>query len=111
MDSAALITSPSTRGAVDAREGAAVMTQTLTTENQTLSTEKKYRVIQWGIGNVGTLAMRHLAHNPAYEVVGVLCNRPEKVGKDAGELCGKAPTGVLATNDKDVIEALEADCV
>ena len=39
----------------------------------------------------------------------MLCNRPEKVGKDAGELCGKAPTGVLATNDKDVIEALEAD--
>ena len=41
----------------------------------------------------------------------MLCNRPEKVGKDAGELCGKAPTGVFATNDKDAIEALEADCV
>ena len=47
-------------------------------------TEKKYRVIQWGVGNVGTVALRHFAHNPAYELVGVLCNRPEKVGKDAG---------------------------
>ncbi len=45
-------------------------------------TDKKYRVIQWGIGNVGTVALRHFAHNPAFEVVGVLCNRPEKVGKD-----------------------------
>src|SRR5277367_6422597 len=41
--------------------------------------DKKYRVIQWGVGNVGTIALRHFAHNPAYELVGVLCNRPEKV--------------------------------
>ncbi|GBG39245.1 NAD(P)H-dependent amine dehydrogenase family protein [Mycobacterium montefiorense] len=75
------------------------------------SAEKKYRVIQWGVGNVGTIALRHFVHNPAYELVGVLCNRAEKVGKDAGELCGKAPTGVHATNDKAVIEALDADCV
>jgi 2,4-diaminopentanoate dehydrogenase len=87
------------------------MTQTLTTGNQTLSTDKKYRVIQWGIGNVGTLAMRHFAHNHAFEVVGVLCNRPEKVGKDAGELVGVGPIGVLATTDKDALEALDADCV
>ncbi|MDT5255421.1 MAG: hypothetical protein QOD10_501, partial [Mycobacterium sp.] len=70
--------------------------------------ERKYRVIQWGVGNVGTVALRHFAHNPAYELVGVLCNRPEKVGKDAGELCGKPPTGVLATDDKTAIEALDA---
>ncbi|ODQ99651.1 dihydrodipicolinate reductase [Mycobacterium intermedium] len=72
---------------------------------------KKYRVIQWGIGNVGTLALRHFAGNPVYEVVGVLCSRPEKVGKDAGELVGVAPIGVLATTDKSALEALEADCV
>ncbi len=71
--------------------------------------EKKYRVIQWGIGNVGTVALRHFAHNPAFEVVGVLCNRPEKVGRDAGELVGVAPIGVLATTDKAEIEALDAD--
>jgi len=73
--------------------------------------DKKYRVIQWGVGNVGSLALRHFAHNPAFEVVGVLCNREEKNGKDAGELVGAAPLGVLATTDKDAIEALDADCV
>jgi 2,4-diaminopentanoate dehydrogenase len=73
--------------------------------------DRKYRVIQWGVGNVGTVALRHFVNNPAFEVVGVLCNRPEKVGKSAGELAGFAPTGVLATNDKDAIEALDADCV
>ncbi|MGD1110494.1 MAG: dihydrodipicolinate reductase, partial [Mycobacterium sp.] len=89
------------------------MTLTSPAESTTLASpaEKKYRVIQWGIGNVGTIGIRHFAHNPAYEVVGVLCNRPEKVGKDAGELAGVAPIGVLATDDKDAIEALDADCV
>ena len=64
-------------------------------ENVTVKSpaDRKYRVIQWGVGNVGTVALRHFVHNPAYELVGVLCNRPEKIGKDAGELCGKAPTG------------------
>ena len=50
--------------------------------------ERKYRVIQWGVGNVGTIGLRHFANNPAFELVGVLCNRPEKVGKNAGELAG-----------------------
>lgn len=73
--------------------------------------EKKYRVIQWDVGNLGTVALRHFIDNPVFEVVGVLCNRPEKVGKDAGELVGAAPIGVLATTDKAPIEALDADCV
>ena len=73
--------------------------------------EKKYRVIQWGIGNVGTIALRHFAHNPAFEVVGVLCNRPEKVGKDAGELVGTAPIGVLATGTVEEIIAAQPDVV
>ncbi len=48
--------------------------------------DRRYRVIQRSVGNVGTVALRHFVHNPAYELVGVLCNRPEKIGKDAGEL-------------------------
>lgn len=77
----------------------------------TLSAGRRYRVIQWGIGNVGTLALRHFIDNPVFEVVGALCNRPEKVGKDVGELVGLGPIGVLATTDKAALHALEADCV
>ena len=40
--------------------------------------DKKYRVIQWGIGNVGTIGLRHFDNNPNYEVVGVLCNRQRR---------------------------------
>jgi hypothetical protein len=35
----------------------------------------------------------------------------EKVGRDAGELAGIAPTGVLATHDVDRLLAVDADCV
>src|SRR5271163_3442319 len=69
------------------------MTLTSPAEKTTLKVpvDKKYRVIQWGVGNVGTLGLRHFLNNPAYELVGVLCNRPEKVGKSAGELAGFEP--------------------
>jgi hypothetical protein len=56
-------------------------------------------------------ALRHFIENPIFELVGVLVTNPEKVGKDAGELAGLPPTGVLATNDVEKIIALEADGV
>ena len=37
---------------------------------------------------------------------------PDKVGRDAADLCGlDEPTGVLATDDLDALVALGADCV
>ena len=73
--------------------------------------QKTYRVIQWCTGVVGTAALRHFIENPIFELVGVLVTNPDKVGKDAGELAGLPPTGVLATNDVEKIFALEADGV
>jgi 4-hydroxy-tetrahydrodipicolinate reductase len=44
--------------------------------------------------------------------VGVHAHSPEKIGRDAAELCGApAPTGILATNDVEALLALDADCV
>ena len=72
---------------------------------------RTYRVIQWATGNVGKVALRHFIENPDLELMGVYVTNPEKVGKDAGEIAGTAPTGVLATNDADRIVAMNADCV
>ena len=60
---------------------------------------KKYRVIQWMTGDVGQVALRHFADNPVFDLVAVLVHTPEKVGKDAGDIVGIAPTGVVATDD------------
>jgi 4-hydroxy-tetrahydrodipicolinate reductase len=70
-----------------------------------------YRVIQWATGNIGERALKmSLAHSDL-EVVGLRVFNPEKVGRDAGELAGGAPVGVIATDDVDALVALDADCV
>jgi 2,4-diaminopentanoate dehydrogenase len=70
-----------------------------------------YRVVQWSTGNVGRLALRGIIGHPDLELVGVWVHGPDKVGKDAGELCGSSPVGVRATNDADALIALKPDCV
>jgi 4-hydroxy-tetrahydrodipicolinate reductase len=70
-----------------------------------------YRVIQWSTGNVGQAALRCIIKHPELELVGLWVHSAEKAGRDAGELCGLPPTGVLATNDADALLALAADCV
>src|SRR5215831_3361183 len=70
-----------------------------------------YRVIQWSTGNVGKLALRGIINHPELELVGLWVHGADKVGRDAGELCGIAPVGVKATNDTDALLALDADCV
>ena len=50
-----------------------------------------YRVVHWGTGNAGRLALRGIINNPDLELVGLYAYSPEKVGKDAGELCDLGP--------------------
>jgi 2,4-diaminopentanoate dehydrogenase len=70
-----------------------------------------YRVAQWATGNVGQLALPAIMRHPELELVGLWVHSPDKVGRDAGELCGLEPIGVTATNDVDEILALKPDCV
>lgn len=70
------------------------------------------RVIQFSTGNVGVHALRTVIGRPDLELVGVHAASPDKVGRDAADLCGLAqPTGVVATDDVDALVALNADCV
>jgi 2,4-diaminopentanoate dehydrogenase len=73
--------------------------------------DKIYGVIQWMTGDVGQVGIRHFADNPVFDLVGVLVHTPEKVGKDAGEIAGIAPIGVIATDDIEAIVSMDADCV
>jgi 4-hydroxy-tetrahydrodipicolinate reductase len=70
------------------------------------------KVIQWATGNIGARSLRAVLEHPRMELVGLWVNSPEKVGKDAGQLCGlDVTTGIIATNDVDSLIALDADCV
>jgi hypothetical protein len=70
-----------------------------------------YRVVQWATGNIGLKSLRAVIEHPDLELVGLYVYSDAKAGKDAGELCGTAPTGVVATRDIDEILALQPDCV
>ena len=70
-----------------------------------------YKVIQWSTGNVGQHAVRLIAEHPELELVGLWVHSADKAGRDAGDIAGIGPTGVLATNDIDALLDMEADCV
>jgi hypothetical protein len=72
---------------------------------------KRYRVIQWATGNIGSRSLRTVIEHPRLELVGLWVSSQEKVGRDAGELAGIAPVGIKATNSAADLIALDADCV
>jgi 2,4-diaminopentanoate dehydrogenase len=72
---------------------------------------EKLRVIQWATGNIGTRSLRRVIEHPDMELAGLWVSNPDKVGKDAGELCGVPPCGVKASNGVAEMVATPADCV
>ena len=67
--------------------------------------------VVWSTGGVGAVAIDAIRYRPDMKLVGVWVHSPEKVGKDAGELAGGEPMGVVATNDADALIDLKPDCV
>jgi 2,4-diaminopentanoate dehydrogenase len=70
-----------------------------------------YRVVQWATGGVGKAAIEGVLAHPELELIGCWVHSADKAGRDVGELIGGEPIGVTATDDKDAIAALDADCV
>jgi 2,4-diaminopentanoate dehydrogenase len=73
--------------------------------------EQRLRVAQWATGNIGLRSLRAVIEHPDLELVGLYVYSEAKEGRDAGELCGLEPTGVLATRNVDDMVALRPDCV
>src|SRR4029079_13871528 len=70
------------------------------------------RVVQFSTGNVGQHSLKAIIGRPDLELVGLHAASPNKIGRDAAELCGlNEPTGVIATDDIDALIALEPHCV
>ena len=70
------------------------------------------RVVQFSTGNVGVHSLQAIIGRPDMELVGVHAASPNKIGRDASELCGlDQPTGVIATDDIDALIASKPDCV
>lgn len=62
-----------------------------------------YRVIQWATGTVGVHAVPAIVEHPDLELAGLWVHSDRKAGRDAGEVVGIGPTGVIATQDADAL--------
>src|SRR3954451_1901826 len=69
------------------------------------------RIVLWGTGFVGKLVLAEVAEHPEFELVGVGVSNPAKVGRDAGEIAGIGPLGVVATDSLEELVALEPDAL
>jgi len=69
------------------------------------------KVIVWGTGSVGKIALREVVRGHDFDLVGVKVHSDAKLGKDAGDLCGEPPTGILAVREIADLPLDDADCV
>jgi hypothetical protein len=69
------------------------------------------RVAVWGPGSMGVIALRGVIDHPELELVDLVVHSDLKAGRDAGELCGAAPVGVVATTDAAALLSGDADVV
>lgn len=74
---------------------------------------KKFRVVQWGLGAMGSGMARLMLEKDGLEVVGAIDMRPDYVGKDLGEVLGAGrKLGVVVTNDPaSVLDKAKVDVV
>ncbi len=71
----------------------------------------KKRIVVWGTGFVGKLVIPEVIRHPHFELVGIGVSHPDKIGKDAGTICGIDPIGVTATDDVAALIALAPDAL
>lgn len=69
------------------------------------------KVLQWATGTVGIHAVPAIVAHPDLELAGLWVHSDSKAGRDAGELCGGDPVGVIATQDADALLASDAEVV
>jgi hypothetical protein len=70
-----------------------------------------FKVGIWGPGSMGVIALRGVIDHPELELVDVVVHSDAKAGRDAGDLCGIPPVGVIATRDPASMIAGDADVV
>jgi hypothetical protein len=70
-----------------------------------------FRVVQWATGSMGRTALRRIIDHPDLELVGLYVYDGKKVGRDAGDIARRPPTGILATNRIEDIIAQRPDVV
>ena len=70
---------------------------------------KPFRIVVWGPGGIGTVAIREISMIDSLELVGVRAYSESKHGKDAGELIGMEKLGVTVSANPEEVMAIDCD--
>ena len=78
-----------------------------------MGNDKVIRVIQYGMGSIGSKIVRELLKKRGYQLVGAIDIAPEKAGKDVSEVAGLTePLNLLVESDPArVLASTKADAV
>ena len=78
-----------------------------------MGNDKVIRVIQYGMGSIGSKIVRELLRRKGYELVGAIDIAPEKAGKDVSEVAGLSePLNLLVESDPTMVfNSTRADVV
>jgi 2,4-diaminopentanoate dehydrogenase len=69
------------------------------------------RIVVWGTGFVGRMVIAEVVKHPGFELAGVGVSDPDKIGRDAGDICGVGTIGIDATGDVDELISLKPDAL
>jgi 4-hydroxy-tetrahydrodipicolinate reductase len=72
---------------------------------------KPFRIVVFGPGKMGSVAIWELHRRPDFELVGVRAYSATKHGADVGDLIGIGPLGLHATTDPAEALAARPDCL
>ncbi|HSN43268.1 MAG TPA: 2,4-diaminopentanoate dehydrogenase [Propionibacteriaceae bacterium] len=74
---------------------------------------ERIRVVQWGLGAMGSGMATLIASKPGLELVGAIDQRPDYVGRDVADVLGlPEQLGVLVTDDPaSALDGSSVDCV
>jgi 4-hydroxy-tetrahydrodipicolinate reductase len=70
-----------------------------------------YKVMVWGPGGLGTVAIWEILQSPAFSLVGVRAYSEDKHGKDVGDLFGIRPTGIKLSCNAAKLLQTDCDCI
>lgn len=72
---------------------------------------RRMKVVVWGPGGLGAVAIREIAMLSEFELVGVRAYSESKHGMDAGTLVGIEPMGVKVSSKPEEVLAIDCDVV
>lgn len=73
---------------------------------------EKIKVVQWGLGSMGSGSAKMALRKEGMEVVGAIANSPGKAGRDLGEFLGEGRNGIVINNDyQAVLQQTKPDVV